>query len=56
MTDWEISKSIPAHPRVSRENDIPHLVGTRRQGSSPRERGKRDSEGSVVTGGGLIPA
>ena len=56
MTDWEISKSIPAHPRVSGENVWPYPTSEKLSGSSPRERGKLAIPPTTEQLARLIPA
>ena len=45
-----------AHPRVSGENPQSPVSTLGREGSSPRERGKRYNLGADGADGGLIPA
>ena len=45
-----------AHPRVSGENHIIPILPGKKQGSSPRERGKREGIRLGYVHLGLIPA
>ena len=45
-----------AHPRVCGENDATNTAGNIHTGSSPRVRGKRQSEAGITCGPRLIPA